>query len=512
MIKFRVVRFLTSIICILTIFGSIFLKINLCISDSNMPRWYIFIIGLCVLLIDISIAYLMKIRVLQHDFLKSISYWIVMACFLQSVLFLLQTLYIIPKENIFCAGSFDNKSGLAACLAVSIPVGMRKVFSYDKNSQKAFFVFKAITLIVLLLIKSRLGIICIIVTALFFIRAKCIATYLLSLISFFAVTFLMKTDSSKGRFFIYERTVEMINKYPLTGWGYKGFEKKYMSFQADYLSNNKNTPYANLVDNIHHPMCEFLQVGVDWGVFGLCCLCVVISVIYCKLRKLQDDGEATTCFVVVLIYSMFSYSLHFPFTWIVIAYSIVPTIKLTKKLRLPICIISSIFSFIILICTIKEIHSDYKWWHLAQKTFFAVSTKDLKEYKTLYLEKNKSPYFLFNYSAVLYRIGNYEKAYEMAKKCFDVFNDYEVCLYIGSICEKLYNYEESLYWYKLAHNMIPSRIVPLYREFCIYRDLNNTYKAIDMANKITLFNPKVINTKVENIKYDVANYLKQCKK
>ena len=33
-----------------------------------------------------------------------------------------------------------------------------------------------------------------------------------------------------------------------------------------------------------------------------------------------------------------------------------------------------------------------------------------------------------------------------------------------------------------------------------------------MANKITLFNPKVINTKVENIKYDVANYLKQCKK
>lgn len=160
-----------------------------------------------------------------------------------------------------------------------------------------------------------------------------------------------------------------------------------MSFQADYLSNNKNTPYANLVDNIHHPMCEFLQVGVDRGVFGLCCLCVVISVIYCKLRKLQDDGEATTCFVVVLIYSMFSYSLHFPFTWIVIAYSIVPTIKLTKKLRLPICIISSIFSFIILICTIKEIHSDYKWWHLAQKTFFAVSTKDLKEYKTLYLEK-----------------------------------------------------------------------------------------------------------------------------
>lgn len=100
----------------------------------------------------------------------------------------------------------------------------------------------------------------------------------------------------------------------------------------------------------------------------------------------------------------------------------------------------------------------------------------------------------------------------MAKKCFDVFNDYEVCLYIGSICEKLDNYEESLYWYRLAHNMIPSRIVPLYREFCVYRDLNNTYKAIDMANKITLFTPKVINTKVENIKYDVANYLKQCKK
>ena len=498
---------LTSAICVLTITGSIFARDNLCIDDSNMPRWYMLTCGLCLLVATVSVACLMRKENALRPIRRSICLWIVAACFLQSVLFLLQALRIVEKANSFCAGSFDNSSGLAACLVVSIPVGMKMYSFYSRKQKMAFLVFKATTLMVLIIIKSRLGIICMVATALLFVKVKRIVMYSLLVASVVAATFLLKTDSSKGRFFIYERALEMITRHPLVGWGYKGFERHYMSQQAYYFSNNRDSQYSNLADNIHHPLCEVLQVGVDGGIAGLGFLCFVILVIHRETKKMQDGGETTACLVCIGICSLFSYPLHFPFTWVVMAYALVPILK--TRWRALACMPSLVLALVIFICATNAWHTEYKWWKLAQKANCAVSTRDLGEYEALFLKKQSSPYFLFNYSAVLCRIGNYEKAYEMAKKCFEVFNDYEVCLLLGDICVKLGKYNECLSWYKLAHNMVPSRIIPLYRAFCAYRDFDNINMALKMGKEIYTFKPKVASDIVEEIKYDVVCYLKQ---
>lgn len=348
-------------------------------------------------------------------------------------------------------------------------------------------------------------------TALLFIRAKRMVACSLLVASVVAATFLLKTDSSKGRFFIYERALEMITKHPLVGWGYKGFERHYMSQQAYYFSNNCDSQYSNLADDIHHPLCEVLQVGVDGGIAGLGFLCFVILVIHRETKKIQDGAETTACLVCIGLCSLFSYPLHFPFTWVVVAHALVPTIKMNEKWRVSASILTLPIALTILVDTTKAWQTDYKWWTLARKADIAVSERDLMEYEALLIEKQSSPYFLFNYSAVLCRVGNYDKAYQMATRCFEIFNDYEVCLLLGDICVKLGKYDESLLWYELAHNMVPSRIIPLYRVFCAYRDFDNIDMALKMGKEIYSFKPKVTSDIVEEIKYDIVCYLKRHK-
>lgn len=56
--------------------------------------------------------------------------------------------------------------------------------------------------------------------------------------------FSVKQESTGGRRFILERTWELIEERPITGYGWHGFEREYMSHQADYFRQHPDSPAA----------------------------------------------------------------------------------------------------------------------------------------------------------------------------------------------------------------------------------------------------------------------------
>ena len=69
--------------------------------------------------------------------------------------------------------------------------------------------------------------------------------------------FSVKQESTGGRRFILERTWELIEERPVTGYGWQGFEREYMPKQADFFRQHPDSLAAWYADEISHPLNEF---------------------------------------------------------------------------------------------------------------------------------------------------------------------------------------------------------------------------------------------------------------
>ena len=92
--------------------------------------------------------------------------------------------------------------------------------------------------------------------------------------------FSVKQESTGGRRFILERTWKLIEERPLTGYGWHGFEREYMPYQAKYFKAHPDNPAAWYADEISHPLNEFLYLCVDFGIIAPLLLLFVFAVPY----------------------------------------------------------------------------------------------------------------------------------------------------------------------------------------------------------------------------------------
>ena len=73
------------------------------------------------------------------------------------------------------------------------------------------------------------------------------------------------------------------------------------------------------------------------------------------------------------------------------------------------------------------------------------------------------------------------------------------------------NFDEAERCFELAVDMIPSRMLPRYRLFCLYRDKELYAKAFDVAQQILGQRVKVVNSLTLDIKREVKTFCEEYK-
>ena len=221
----------------------------------------------------------------------------VVVCTAQAALFLLQEAGMVRAYGRFTAGSFDNVAGLASCLCIGLPVGLRLLRRGRRWQRVVLAACKAVSVAAIVASGSRTGLLC---------AALCLCMALPSGRRFralccsgvvalgLALALCVKTGSSRGRWFIAMRTVELIGRRPLLGHGPGGFEAHYMNVQADWLARHEGSPEAMLADDVRHPLNEWLLVATDYGAVGVLAVMslAAFAVAYARRHSSAESRDA----------------------------------------------------------------------------------------------------------------------------------------------------------------------------------------------------------------------------
>jgi len=276
-----------------------------------------------------------------------------------------------------------------------------------------------------------------------------------------------KIDSAKGRLLIWKVSLQMLPDALPFGFGYGGFEKYYMNYQADYFRHHTDSAYAMLADNTSTPFNEYLHLVIDYGLIGLSILVVLIILYVRWYNKCSSNRRyASLCSMLSIgILAMYSYPFLYPVTWIMLAFNflcIIPRrywdyLNLHGKhiaiCLIPIVICTSVFS-------IKRDIAEWKWCKYSEMSHAEKKNSILQDELDLVFFHN--PYYNYEKALERYEAKDYDGALHNLTICEDYMADYDVQLLKVQSLLHLKRYNEAEQFAKHAHYMCPNRFYPLY--------------------------------------------------
>lgn len=105
-------------------------------------------------------------------------------------------------------------------------------------------------------------------------------------LSFIAVLFFIKHDSSLGRLLIYKISFNLFKDNLWTGVGLGNFATHYLNYQAAYFKQgNYSIKELLLADNTQHAFNDYWQFLIETGMVGLLFLTLAVVLLYSLIKK-----------------------------------------------------------------------------------------------------------------------------------------------------------------------------------------------------------------------------------
>lgn len=528
-----------------------------------LPKWIIFAYGTCAMLILSSIIRIAKsknfiIHSLNHTLIFCIGLLILIYLHIYSqsqkdviVLFILYSFCIlcislnehIPILNIcslsliICGvissifaiiqiienkeitGCYDNVVGFTLTLALASLSLIRLLTSrYDNKSVLSIFlkVLLIFFFILLFISKSRVALLSLGAGGIVLInkRKKIIMSCAILVIASISVFNLQKKESTYGRWFILNTTLSLLDSPAKIAFGYgeDGFKQNYMIRQSKKLISESNETKQR-ASNIIHPLNEFLLLTIKYGMIALIILALILLFFF-KNKHYNLYSKALV--LTIVIFSLFSYPLKYPISYITIAMAVASCDKFkyriskTKNDSLYIfrrlnaygaSLITLSLGFILLHVTLELDTNMKKWKSAYENSILGNQELALKIYKETYY-KNHSSGFIFNYASYLYNIGKYTEAEKLIKT--STLKDYETALLLGKIKKAVGSDSLAIEQFKLAHEMCPNRFIPLFEIYKIYRG-NNKPMQERYATLLLSKSIKIPSTQIDEILKTIKN-------
>lgn len=513
----RFILFISVFICFIP-------PISRCFYDEYIsPKWYLSIFIVLLFLIWCLIS---KYRF--HIEKRHISLY-------ATIILFLECLYSLSYEytNVFndygITGSFDNPAVLALHLLLLLPFTFIRFNTKKHLWEICKIIVITFSIITLLLTKSRTGLICLGIDSIFLIFIKIrhhiklkilITTCALSIIAFVCLT--QKLESTSGRRFIIQTTYNLIKDNPITGHGKNSFIRLYMANQGNYLHNHPNCKYAYLADEVYHPLNEFMNIWLDYGVLGMLLYIILLSIptLYFIKRK---QWSCCMVFITLFIFSFFSYPLYYPLpvfiiilgnSWYIYNAFIsksqlyartINNEKLKKNLR--ILFLTGLCFILGYMC--YDYSFEYEWSVISRNAEHGYVKRMLPRYKRLYKHYNNNSSFLYNYTLIQFQAAELSDALSTSKKLHLIMSGYNLDLLTGDIYRHLHDNKSAIKYYQSAYDMCPCRFAPLEGMLLSYQYDNNLNKADSIAKIIINKKIKVPSSEVSDIIETAKDWLKK---
>ena len=330
----------------------------------------------------------------------------------------------------------------------------------------------------------------------------CLCTYLISgLYSY-------KKDSADGRILIWKISLEMVKDKPILGYGFDGFRKNYMNYQAAYLQE-KQLPETinNLADDNHHAFNEFLRIIIEQGIIGVIILFIFLTTIGYTIYKykLYIDTVSRTiisCLTALLFFSFFSYPLstfHINALIVILLAGLACSSQDTPIWKLQIRSISLIIPYSI----IFFISSVYLFSYSKANSDWLNTLKGVYTNDNILEEARKklsgNPYFLSTYGKYLNKKKRYSKAASILSQSIKEYPSYYTVMELGISYKAQKKYTEAMHCFYKAMHMIPHKIRPLYFMMELYYDQKDYKSAIQLSNRILCKQPKIRSSELNII-------------
>lgn len=494
----KITHVLFAIVCL----GSLFAFSKQFTDPYIVPKWCFVVFVLLVIFVYEAVKSLFdkQNKLSKMDF-STCGYIIVFFCFLEAVLGIVQFWGLFQGSSIYkVTGSFDNPAGFAASLCAGFSF---IIFLLSEGCRKHVrhggWMIGAIIAVAVTMSQSRAGVmsvafICFTLLYLKFSRKRWIR--ILSMGCFALLLsgcYWLKKDSAEGRLLIWKCSMHMVKDSPWIGHGIGGFEAHYMDYQKDYLRQHEQSRYSMLAGNVKHPFNEYIGVLVNFGFIGLLMILAIVTLLVHCYRKYPSAEKRIALYSLMSIgvFSFFSYPFTYPFTWIVTSLCVVIltkeylTIFFTQPMmKNALCIFILIGSFGGIYKLVERVKSEIEWGKIAKLALCEKSRKTLPAYEKLEMKFEDNPYFLYNYAAILLENKQYEESIKIALRCRKYWADYDLELMIGELYQNLDIPELAEKYYNSALLMCPSRFLPLYNLFHLYKDIEDRECMFSVAKTI----------------------------
>jgi len=416
-------------------------------------------------------------------------------------------------------GSFGNPGPLGGFLAISIIVTICIGLRFKKSQYVAilFFLLILIEGYALLISNSRAGWLAAMsgITVLWILnKEKPLSIKKLALLCFLAIIVIgglykYKPQSANGRILVWKVTMDMIAEKPIFGHGLGGFNENYMYYQANYFTEDPESPYVQYSDNIAYPYNELLHIWAEQGIIGLLLLLALLTAVL-KIPAKNCVCKATI--IGYMVFAQFSYPSYVPGLLILFPILLASIqhkpleINVHRRIRWSIVIAT----FVLLGCAVAE----YSFRRQCQKTVPQLFSSNSSKvtYARQFAEKHYQHLLSYPRMADIY--GQYVYATSDSQYAIDVLNDLkrivptsELYCDLGDLYKSENKWKQALECYRTAHAMIPRRLTPVYKSFMVYCEIGDTISARQQATKALLIPIQAESTRTLRMKAEMKRYL-----
>lgn len=336
--------------------------------------------------------------------------------------------------------------------------------------------------------------------------------------------YVLKKDSANGRLLLWKVTGQAIIEQPWSGTGLGGFPAAYAEAQAEYFASGKATETEKLVAGCpEYGFNEFLQIGLEQGVFGL--LVFVLLLIYSLFRGVKNRQiGAAGGILALMVFALSSYPLQLPSFWVVLvvlmgvantdtlrAIDTPPTPSREGRKILSVVIIGGLA----VCCTgifwlQKGYYQGYKKWNTMKMLYNNKAYEAACDgYEELVPLLGHKPELLFETAQCLSKTEQFAKANVLMERAMKLSADPMIHYMAAKNEQAQGNYLKAENLLLHAIDMLPERIYPYYLLAKLYTEpaFFQKDKFITAADAVLTKEPKVESTAIREMRTKVKNML-----
>lgn len=327
-----------------------------------------------------------------------------------------------------------------------------------------------------------------------------------------ALSYYAKQQSADGRLLMWKVDSRIICDNMLRGVGFGNFAGAFGKEQAEYFSEKVRPEAERMVAGCPESgFNEYLQFGAETGVVGMLSLvAMVVSGCVAGVRRRDPYGYGL---MAAAVFAMFSYPfsvlpLRLMFVLLLaasVSYKSVGS-KRDNIARYLYCVATAGFLALIPIldrrsrerATAVAAWEDVRVWMSSERYDYIVED-GAKLYETLKYNFR----FLYDYGYALHKLNEFSLSNEILFNGAQQSSDPMFYNIMGKNSEALGDILRAEEYYSMAHEMIPSRIYPLYLKAMMYDRVGNSKRAVETTQAALRMNVKVESEQTRELKKEL---------